>query len=271
MMFTPFPFTAELSTNSLREFVVFWNDDVHTVSIHSGAFNQSPEGILRCLGIMISPSFQHNGPFKYPPCGVFHSVVNIPLESDPLELSFSTFIWGRRESRLGHTSIDFELRRATRRSVSRCRELGRRKRSRRIELGLGYPTQACCRTCISRSPMTRACSLMVGSRVVGSNVVVAMHNYRGCACNVGHGNGNAYSSWLHSHVHCKSWSWPSYWQCWPSLLHLQCWSCRQWSPFVEPKVVIVMLNHCPLYLQHISAHLCLVQAWLARGWLAPTL
>ena len=86
------PSTAELSTNSLREFVVFWNDDVHTVSIHSGAFNQFPEGILRCLGIMISPNFQHSGPFKYPPCGVFHSVVNIPLESDPLELSLSTFI-----------------------------------------------------------------------------------------------------------------------------------------------------------------------------------
>ena len=66
----------------------------------------------------------------------------------------------------------------------------------RIELGLGYPTQACCRTCISRSPMTRACSLMVGSRVDGSNVVVAMHNYRGCACNVGHGNGNAQPSWM---------------------------------------------------------------------------
>ena len=44
--------------------------------------------------------------------------------------------------------------------------------------------------------MTRACSLMVGSRVVGSNVVVAMHNYRGCACNVGHGNGNAQPSWM---------------------------------------------------------------------------
>ena len=52
----------------------------------------------------------------------------------------------------------------------------------RIELGLGYPTQAC--------------SLMVGSRVDGSNVVVAMHNYRGCACNVGHGNGNAQPSWM---------------------------------------------------------------------------
>ena len=63
-------------------------------------------------------------------------------------------------------------------------------------MGLGYPTQACCRTCISRSPMTRACSLMVGSRVDGSNVVVAMHNYRGCACNVGHGNGNAQPSWM---------------------------------------------------------------------------
>ena len=37
---------------------------------------------------------------------------------------------------------------------------------------------------------------MVGSRVVGSNVVVAMHNYRGCACNVGHGNGNAQPSWM---------------------------------------------------------------------------
>ena len=44
--------------------------------------------------------------------------------------------------------------------------------------------------------MTRACSLMVGSRVVGSNVVVAMHNYHGCACNVGHGNGNAEPSWM---------------------------------------------------------------------------
>ena len=61
--------------------------------------------------------FQHSGPFKYPPCGVFHSVVNIPLESDPLELSLSTFIRGRSESCLGHTSIDFELRRATRRAV----------------------------------------------------------------------------------------------------------------------------------------------------------
>ena len=169
------------------------------ISIPSSAqprFQTIPWGILRCLGIMISPSFQHSGPFKYPPCGVFHSVVNIPLESDPLELSFSTFIWGRRESCLGHTSIDFELRRATRRSVSRCRELGRRKRSRWIELGLGYPTQACCRTCISRSPMTRACSLMVGSRVDGSNVLVAMHNYHGCAWNVGHGNGNAQPSWM---------------------------------------------------------------------------
>jgi len=44
--------------------------------------------------------------------------------------------------------------------------------------------------------MTRACSLMVGSRLDGSNVVVAMHNYRGCACNVGHGNGNAQPSWM---------------------------------------------------------------------------
>ena len=52
------------------------------------------------------------------------------------------------------------------------------------------------RRCISRSPMTRACSLMVGSRVVGSNVAVAMRNYRGCACNVGHGNGNAQPSWM---------------------------------------------------------------------------
>ena len=37
---------------------------------------------------------------------------------------------------------------------------------------------------------------MVGSRVVGSNVLVAMHNYHGCACNVGHGNGNAQPSWM---------------------------------------------------------------------------
>ena len=25
---------------------MFWNDDVHTVSIHSGAFNQFPEGFV---------------------------------------------------------------------------------------------------------------------------------------------------------------------------------------------------------------------------------
>ena len=37
---------------------------------------------------------------------------------------------------------------------------------------------------------------MVGSRVDGSNVLVAMHNYHGCACNVGHGNGNAQPSWM---------------------------------------------------------------------------
>ena len=28
---TPFPFTAELSTNSLVDFVVFWNYDIQTV------------------------------------------------------------------------------------------------------------------------------------------------------------------------------------------------------------------------------------------------
>ena len=28
---TPFPFTAELSTNSLGDFVVFWNYDIQTV------------------------------------------------------------------------------------------------------------------------------------------------------------------------------------------------------------------------------------------------
>ena len=46
---TPFPSTAELSTNSLREFIGFWNDDVHTVSIHSGALNQFSEGICPVL------------------------------------------------------------------------------------------------------------------------------------------------------------------------------------------------------------------------------
>ena len=39
--------TAELSTNSLGEFVARWNYDFHTVSIHSGAFNQFPGGFER--------------------------------------------------------------------------------------------------------------------------------------------------------------------------------------------------------------------------------
>ena len=34
--------TAELSTNSLRDFVACWKYDFYTVSLHSGAFNQFP-------------------------------------------------------------------------------------------------------------------------------------------------------------------------------------------------------------------------------------
>ena len=49
MISRPFFHTTELSTNSLGEFVARWNYDFHTVSIHSGAFNQFPGGFCGVL------------------------------------------------------------------------------------------------------------------------------------------------------------------------------------------------------------------------------
>ena len=59
--------TTEVSTNSLRDFAMSWNYDFHTV------FNTAD------LSNIYHVFF-------------FHSVVNISLESDPPELSFSSFI-----------------------------------------------------------------------------------------------------------------------------------------------------------------------------------
>jgi len=86
---------AELSTNSLGEFVAFWNYAFHTVSIHRGAFNQFPRGICgvvdftfpdrsphsgafnqfpggfcNVLEFCFPHGFQHSGDFNHPPCGV---------------------------------------------------------------------------------------------------------------------------------------------------------------------------------------------------------
>ena len=71
---TPFLFTAELSTNSLEDFVVFWNYDIqtvfhavglllacwnydlYTVSIHSGTFNEFPGGMYGILIFLLYKS-----------------------------------------------------------------------------------------------------------------------------------------------------------------------------------------------------------------------
>ena len=59
--------TAALSTNSLWDFVVFGNYDFHTVSVHSGDFNQFPrwgERGLWCFRIVISTPFSTQRSFQ---------------------------------------------------------------------------------------------------------------------------------------------------------------------------------------------------------------
>ena len=68
MISTPFPFTTELSTNSLGDFVAFWNSPAQ-IAFHISEL--SPGGFCGVLEFWFPHSFQQSGGFNHPLCGVW--------------------------------------------------------------------------------------------------------------------------------------------------------------------------------------------------------